>query len=58
MTRQAAPALYLGSVTTGSGVDIHSREGQIKLARALLSITPKPTVTAENSVQQAKQKPA
>ncbi|WP_174368491.1 hypothetical protein [Deinococcus sp. JMULE3] len=46
MTRQAAPALYLGSVTTGSGVDIHSREGQIKLARVLLSVTPKTTETA------------
>ncbi|GGM54116.1 hypothetical protein GCM10008956_32490 [Deinococcus arenae] len=52
MTRQAAPALYLGSVTTGSGVDIHSREGQIKLARALLNVTPKPTDTAHKGVQQ------
>ncbi|MHA0042987.1 hypothetical protein [uncultured Deinococcus sp.] len=52
MTRQAAPALYLGSVTTGSGVDIHSREGQIKLARALLSVTPKTTDTARKGVQQ------
>ena len=28
MTRQAAPALYLGSVTTGSGVDITAAKGR------------------------------
>lgn len=46
MTRQSsAPALYLGTVTTGSGVDIHSSEGQQRLAAALLTVKPKTSNT-------------
>lgn len=41
MTRSPAPALYLGTVTTGSGVDIHSPEGQQRLAAALLTVKPR-----------------
>ena len=54
MTRQPQPAFYLGTVSTGSGVDIHSREGQVRLCRALLNIAPKPSVTADPGVQQPK----
>ena len=40
--RTPQPELYLGSITTGSGVDIHSPEGKIALFKALLSIALKP----------------
>ncbi|AFD25805.1 hypothetical protein [Deinococcus gobiensis] len=40
--RAPQPELYLGSITTGSGVDIHSPEGKTALFKALLSIAPKP----------------
>lgn len=46
MTRPPAPALYLGTVTTGSGVDIRSPEGQQRLAAALLTVKPTPGMTA------------
>lgn len=38
--RTPQPELYLGSVTTGSGVDIRSPEGQVALYKALLTIKP------------------
>lgn len=43
--RQPHPELYLGSITTGSGVDLRSHEGQVAFVRAVLGIKPAPTVT-------------
>lgn len=45
MTRSSAPALYLGTVTTGSGRPLGSPEVQADMARALLNI-PTPTQPA------------
>lgn len=46
MTRRAAPALYIRSVTTGSGVSLNDLATQTRLAQLLLAIpTPKPSNT-------------
>ncbi|SEI68579.1 hypothetical protein SAMN04488058_101339 [Deinococcus reticulitermitis] len=52
MTRPRQPALYLGTVSTGSGVDIHSREGQVRLCRALLTAVPQSASPAPDSVRE------
>ena len=53
--RTPAPALYLGTVTTGSGRPITSPEAQLALARALLGAA-QPTDTAPQGVQQTGKK--
>ena len=52
--RTPQPELYLGSVTTGSGVDIRSPEGQKALYAALLSIALKPQSAAQMDVHAKK----